>query len=108
MKPKGESEPRLLPRRYTKRRPGERAPRTGDSAQSHLERESMVWGTSLVMANSVASVPPGMPPLYRVVVVLAARGAWASVCEATCTMASEGMESTAQDGTMMACVWVAR
>ena len=68
----------------------------------------MDLGTLSVMAKILAMLPPGTPPLMREAVVLAARGAWASVCEAMCTMASDGMESTAQDGTIMARVWVAR
>ena len=63
---------------------------------------------SSIKAKTDAMLPPGTPPLMRAAVVLAPRGAWESVCEAMCTMASEGTESTALDGMMMARVWVAR
>jgi hypothetical protein len=60
------------------------------------------------MAKKDASVPPGTPPCAVTTVVLVPSGACARALEARCTLASAGTESTPQEGTMIACVFVAR
>src|SRR5260221_11907155 len=52
-------------------------------------------------------VPPGTPPRMVAAVVLAPSGAWPSVLEARWAIASDGTESTPQEGTMIDRVFVA-
>jgi hypothetical protein len=96
------------PRRYTSDSPGERAPGTGESDQSHLDSTRWNGGTSSIAAIADAIVPPGKPPLIPAALVLAPSGALPSVCEARYTLTSAGTESIPQEGTIIARIFVAR
>lgn len=52
-------------------------------------------------------MPLGTPPRNVAAVVLVPSGAWPSALEARWTIASDGTESTPQEGTMIECVFVA-
>jgi|SRR6266850_1394592 len=95
-------------RRYTRRGEGEDAPRTGDSDQSALAMARWFGGTSSSAEMKDAIVPGGRTPDSLAALVLAPSGARPSVFEARCTHTSAGTESTPQEGTITACVFVAR
>jgi hypothetical protein len=65
-------------------------------------------GTSSYALMKDANVPGGTPPDSLVALVLAPSGARPSVFEARYTHTSAGTESTPQEGTMIARVFVAR
>lgn len=83
------------------------APSTGESDQSAWAMASWFDGTSSHSDRKDAKVPPGTPPRNVAAVVLVPSGAWPSVLEARWTIASDGTESTPQEGTMMERVLVA-
>jgi hypothetical protein len=87
---------------------GDRAPGTGESDQSREDNRRWLNGTSSHAVMKVAIVPPGNPPLRPADVVLVASGVWPRVSEARWTLTSAGTESIPQEGTMIACVFVAR
>ena len=83
------------------------APSTGESDQSAWAMASWFDGTSSHSDRKDAKVPPGTPPRNVAAVVLVPSGARPSVLEARWTIASDGTESTPQEGTMTECVFVA-
>jgi len=80
----------------------------GERAQSREALRRCARGTSSNVVKKVASVPPGAPPRRLAEQRLERSATCPRAFEARCTVASAGIESTPQEGTMIACVFVAR